>query len=247
MKRTRHILIALFALGILSSNTKGGGTKETSVSKLSLTQREAKFNYYAQSIYECIGDSSINEEAFNYALKGHYALKNAGKLKNENELVLIDFTKSSADKRFFIIDLEDETILYKKRVAHGKKSGEVYPTKFSNISESHMSSIGFYVTGNTYNGKYDNSLVIQGQEYTNSKAEQRGVVIHSADYVTEKYLERNGRLGRSYGCPALPHEDYAEIIDVIKEGTTLFIYYEDKKYLSSSKLLKAENFLKRFY
>lgn len=247
MKKGLHILVALIAFGVLSSNTKEVETEGVSISKLSLSQREAKFNEYALSIYECIGDTSISEEAFNYALKGHYSLKNQGKLKNENELVLIDFTKSSAEQRFFIIDLEDETVLYKKLVAHGKKSGEVYPTKFSNISESHMSSIGFYVTGNTYNGKYDNSLVIQGQEYTNSKAEKRGVVIHSADYATEKYLERNGRLGRSYGCPALPHEDYTEIIDLIKEGTTLFIYYKDNNYLSSSKLLKTESFLKGFY
>lgn len=235
------------SFGVFTSYTSISVKEKTHSSALTLSQREAKFNEYALSIYECIGDTSISEEAFNYALKGHYSLKNQGKLKNENELVLIDFTKSSAEQRFFIIDLEDETVLYKKLVAHGKKSGEVYPTKFSNISESHMSSIGFYVTGNTYNGKHKKSLVLQGQEYTNSKAEQRGVVIHAADYATENYLKKYGRLGRSYGCPALPHEDYEEIIDLIKEGTTLFIYYTDKKYLKASSFLKPENFLKNFH
>lgn len=246
MKRVIYILIGLIAFLALSSYTKIKEVETIVPKNLTISQKEQNFIIYSKSIYECLGDSSLNEEAFTYALKGHYALKSEGKLSDENELIVIDFTKPSSEKRFYIIDLEDETIVYKKLVAHGRKSGELYATKFSNKSESHMSSIGFYVTGNTYNGKYKNSLVIHGQEYTNSKAQQRGVVIHSADYATEEFVARHGRLGRSYGCPALPFEDYAEIIDLIKEGTTLFIYYKDPNYLNSSRFLKPQNFLKTF-
>ncbi len=218
-----------------------------SIAANSIESREKKFYNHAQSIFSCIDDSTLSFEAFHFALKGYHSLKNRGKLNEKEQLIVVDFNMSSALERFFLIDLENEQVVYKKLVAHGKNSGEVFPDEFSNIKESRQSSLGFYVTGNTYDGKYDNSLLIHGQEWTNSRAQERGVVIHAADYATKEFLKKNGRLGRSFGCPALPHEDYEEIIDQIKDGTAMFIYYKDKKYLSRSKFLKRRSYLAEFY
>lgn len=213
----------------------------------SLTHRAEKFDFYAQDIFDCLGEEDLTFEAFYNGLKSYESLKNKGKLKRLNQLVVIDFSLPSNKERFFVIDLTEHTIVYKKLVAHGRKTGDVYAKRFSNIEQSHQSSIGTYVTGNTYNGKYDNSLLIHGQEYTNSNARKRGVVIHSAKYATRAYMEKNGRLGRSFGCPALPFDEYELVIDHIKEGTALFIYANDKRYLSKSKFLKRNLYLKNFF
>lgn len=216
-------------------------------SSTSLEVRAEKFNAYTQSTYECLNDSSINFEAFQYGMKGYQALKNLGQLNDKEQFVLIDFTKSSNDKRFYLIDLENDSVRYKKLVAHGRNTGELYAKDFSNVSESHKSSLGFYVTAETYNGKYDNSLIIEGKEWTNNQARRRGVVVHAADYATQNFIDKYGRLGRSYGCPALPPKDYKEIISTIKEGTCFFIYYNDNNYLKKSKFLKKELYLKTFH
>lgn len=216
-------------------------------SSTSLEVREEKFNNHIESIHNCLDDSSINLEAFQYGMKGYQALRNLGKLNEKDQFILVDFTKPSTEERFYLIDLETECVVYKKHVAHGRNSGDLYAEDFSNIEESRQSSLGFYVTAETYNGKYDNSLIIEGQEWSNDQARKRGVVIHSADYATKEFIQENGRLGRSYGCPALPHEDYEEIIDLIKDGTCLFIYYNDDSYLKKSKFLKKELYLQSFH
>lgn len=140
---------------------------------------------------------------------------------------IIDFTKPSTDKRFYLLDLRERKILFHTYVAHGKNSGEKYATNFSNKEESLMSSLGFYKTGKTYYGKHGYSLRLKGQEDgVNDLAEKRAIVIHGADYVSEDFIKKHGRLGRSHGCPALPRELSKEIINVIKDGSCLYIHYE---------------------
>ena len=113
-------------------------------------------------------------------------------------------------------------------MAHGVRSGRLYARNFSNEENSHQSSLGFYVTTSTYSGKYDLALRLEGKEHSNSHANSRGVVMHGADYVSYEFLERNGcQLGRSYGCPSLPHDGFEDVVNMIKGGSCFFIYYPE--------------------
>jgi hypothetical protein len=125
-------------------------------------------------------------------------------------------------------------------VAHGRNSGKEFATSFSNSLSSLKSSLGFYVTRDTYFGEHGLSLRIDGLERgINDNAEKRAVVVHGADYVGDGYLNGNPFSGRSWGCPAVPSEQSSQIIDMIKDGTVLFIYHPSKQYLSRSRILNG--------
>ena len=125
-------------------------------------------------------------------------------------------------------------------VAHGRNSGGEYATQFSNKPESLQSSLGFYITGNTYTGKHGLSLKIEGIDHGyNDNALQRNIVIHGAAYVDENWLQHSPFLGRSFGCPAIPQKESSAIITTIKNGTCLFIYYPGANYLHESKILNG--------
>jgi hypothetical protein len=167
-------------------------------------------------------------------------MKKQHRLNNKELFSIIDFTKDCNSKRFYTIDLEKMKIVYYTYVAHGKKSGERMATSFSDAVESNKSSIGFYITGNTYNGGNGYSLMLHGDEKGyNSNLAKRSVVVHAADYANEDYIARNGRMGRSLGCPALPENIYKQVIETIKEKTMIFAYYNDAKYLKTSKYLNV--------
>lgn len=154
-----------------------------------------------------------------------------------NLLTIIDYTQASKDRRLFVIDLEKEEILYHILVAHGKNSGEQYAEDFSNENRSLMSSPGFYKTAETYHGKHGYSLKLDGlEEGINDHARDRLIVIHGAHYVSDNFIMKHGRLGRSWGCPALPVELTKEVIDQIKEGSCLYIHTDDESYLKDSSL-----------
>ena len=167
--------------------------------------------------------------AFRYAYIGYQTLKKQHRLNEKELFSIIDFTKDCNSKRFYTIDLQKMKIVFYTYVAHGKKSGERVPNSFSDVIESNKSSIGFYITGSTYNGS---------NGYSRNLA-KRSVVIHAADYANEDYIARNGRMGRSLGCPALPENINTEVINTIKEKTMIFAYYNDPKYLKTSKYLNA--------
>ena len=156
---------------------------------------------------------------------------------NEGILTIIDFSKPSTEKRLFILDLEKQKLLYHTYVAHGKNTGQNIATKFSNNKGSNQSSLGLYRTAESYQGKHGYSLRLDGLEKGfNDNARSRAVVMHSASYVNEAFIKRHGRLGRSWGCPAVPVEFSKEIIDLIKGGSCLYIYANDKHYLENSSL-----------
>lgn len=141
-------------------------------------------------------------------------------------ITLIDFSLPSTQKRLWVIDLSTTTILAESYVAHGKNSGVTNAEKFSNRPNSYQSSLGFYKTGKTYYGKHGYSLRLYGLEKNiNDLAFQRAIVMHPASYATEQFIEEHGRLGRSFGCPALPPDVSQKIIDYIKDESLLFIYH----------------------
>ncbi|MCK5692651.1 MAG: murein L,D-transpeptidase catalytic domain family protein [Bacteroidales bacterium] len=154
---------------------------------------------------------------------------------NENIVTIIDFSKPSTEKRLFILDLRNQQVLYHTFVAHGKNTGANMATKFSNNKGSNQSSLGLYRTGESYQGKHGYSLRLDGLEKGfNDNARSRAVVMHSASYVSESFIKKHGRLGRSWGCPAVPVEISEEIIDLIKGGSCLYIYANDINYIENS-------------
>ena len=177
-------------------------------------------------------EKGLSKEAFDYAYKGYEYLLEKKKLDQPEFLTICDFSQSSKQKRFYIIDLANDSLIMNTYVAHGKRSGGEYATRFSNKPSSKQSSLGFYITKNTYSGEHGLSLRVDGLEPGfNDRAYRRAIVVHGADYIG------NGSTGRSYGCPAVPREDCKTIINTIKNGTCLFIYHPQKKYLQSSKIL----------
>ena len=185
-----------------------------------------------------LGSLGLARQAFDCAIKGFGYMKNEGDVSNRNIISIIDFSKPSSQKRLFVIDLSRCKVLFNTYVAHGAQSGKAFASLFSNAPESNKSSLGFYETQGTYIGGNGYSLRLQGIEKgINDNAFKRDIVIHGADYVNENYIRSKGCIGRSWGCPALPQRLHKAIIDVIKNGTCLFIYSEDDNYLGHSKIL----------
>jgi hypothetical protein len=205
------------------------------------------FNDYTLNLYEKVNDTTLNYESFKQGVTGYLNMYKRKEVTVERYLTLIDFTKPSTEKRLYIFDVCEQKLAYKSVVSHGQKSGGLYAEKFSNEQNSHQSSIGFYVTTSTYkSSKYDLALRLDGKEYTNSRASSRGVVMHGAKYATYEFLEQNGRLGRSYGCPAMPYENFDKVVNWIKNGSCLYIYYPNSYYKRKSKYLNSKAYLEDF-
>jgi len=186
-----------------------------------------------------LADSGLARTVFDLAIKGLRKLIAEGKLTNANLVTIADYSQSSNKKRLYVIDLRNKKLLFNTYVAHGRNTGEEYAKSFSNEIGSLKSSLGFYITENPIVGSHTGfALLIKGVEKGfNDHAIKREIIIHAADYATENFIKKHGRLGRSLGCPVLPPELNKPIIEKIKGGTCLFIYNPDNKYICSSSLL----------
>ncbi|MEI9956026.1 MAG: murein L,D-transpeptidase catalytic domain family protein [Ferruginibacter sp.] len=181
----------------------------------------------------------LSQQAFQCAMHGFDYLIKAGKVSNQKIISIADFSLPSYKKRLFVIDLDKYKVVFNTYVAHGVNSGKEYATDFSNSPESNKTSLGFYETMDTYNGKNGYSLHLQGLEKgINDNADSRAIVMHGAEYVSEDYINAQGYIGRSWGCPAIPEKLHKPIIDKIKNGSCLFIYSPNKNYLIHSRILK---------
>jgi len=180
----------------------------------------------------------LSEAIYEKALMGFKRIA-SGEGIRKHLLTIVDFSRPSSEKRLFIIDMNTGKLLLHTYVAHGRNSGEKWASRFSNGSSSHQSSLGFYLTGVTYEGSNGYSLRLKGLEAGfNDRAESRAIVMHGAPYVSESVIRSTGRLGRSWGCPAVSQKEHKQIIDLIKGGSCLFIYAPEKKYLTGSQFLK---------
>ena len=180
---------------------------------------------------ECKLADKLDYYVFKQAMDGYNSIE----LTNKNLLSIIDYSKPSNEKRFFIIDVENHKLLYQTLVAHGKKSGFLNATKFSNKIGSYKSSLGFFRTCNSYFGIRGFSLKLEGLEKgINDNARQRGIIIHGANYVDERLANGNGIIGRSWGCPAVSKKLSKEIINLLKGGSLLYIYANDELYKENS-------------
>jgi hypothetical protein len=153
-------------------------------------------------------------------------------------LAIIDYSRPSTQQRLWVFDLREPRLLYSEYVAHGRNSGENFATRFSNREGSLQSSLGLFRTAETYDGENGYSLRMDGLEPgINDRARERALVMHGAWYVDPLQALKQGRLGRSLGCPALRPQVAHALIDSIKQGQLLFAYYPDRDWLAHSRLL----------
>lgn len=195
----------------------------------------------AKSIYDSLhlNIAGLSRQAFDYAKKGLEKLLQQGQLANDSVISIADFSQPSNKRRLYILDIKNCKILFHTLVAHGKNSGKEWATSFSNQHASYKSSPGFFITKETYSGSNGYSLKLVGTEPgINDNAYERGIVLHGAAYVSQDFVNAQGYIGRSEGCPAVPVSKAASIIQTIKNGTCFFIYNPSSSYLRRSSILK---------
>jgi len=227
-------VMLMFSLTIISWSP--ANTNNTlSANKTAITPR-AVFDQYVATLYQTanLQQAGLDLSVFQKALTGYFNLKQANKLpQNSSVVTIVDLAKSSHEKRMWIIDILSKQLLLNTWVAHGQGSGDDVATKFSDNNDSHQSSLGFYLTDDVYNGKNGRSLRLDGlDEGFNASARARAIVIHGADYVGEGAINKMGRLGRSWGCPAVAPEVRDQVINTIKGRNMLFINGNTDNYTS---------------
>ncbi len=218
------VFVGLLFFGFGSAN--GATGPESEALSAGIKQSYERINYPEKPGYEL----------YRKAVIGYLNLRSKGALKKEL-LVIADFSVSSNQKRLWVINMENHEVVYHNLVAHGRNSGNEFARKFSNIPNSNMSSLGFYVTAEKYVGKHGLSLRLDGQEKGfNHNARKRAIVMHGANYVDQEFGRKYGRIGRSFGCPSVPMEGHQELFRKIADGACLFIYSPDEHYLANTLL-----------
>jgi L,D-transpeptidase catalytic domain len=214
-------------LSFFTAEHLADSTQTTPDSLLQLPQWERVYNSLG------LKEAGLSIEGFRYAWIGFQKEKFVKPI-----LAIADFSQSSRQKRLYVIDLKENKLLYNTYVAHGRNSGEEFARRFSNNNSSYQSSLGFYRALSIYQGKHGLSLKLQGLETNiNHRAFERAIVMHGANYVSEDFIRRTGRLGRSQGCPAVSVDDTKRLIPLLCNGAGLFLYYPDAAYLKKSKLI----------
>ncbi len=184
--------------------------------------------------------STIDAGVLALALRAASCARRKHLLDADDTLTVIDYSRPSTERRLWVLDLHRGEVLFEELVAHGRGSGANRATRFSNDVGSHQSSLGLFVTLDEYRGRHGRSLRLRGLEPgVNDRALDRALVIHGADYVSEAFGEKHGRLGRSFGCAALSRDTAPKVIDRIRGGSAVFAYYPDPAWLASSSFLGA--------
>jgi len=233
-------LLCTFLLLPVVKAGSNSGYPETISSTDNNNAEASSVEKYGNLLYDSLhlGEMGMKKDALLYAYKGQQHLVQEGKLSNATILTVCDFSQPSDSKRLYIIDVRNFKVLLNTYVAHGKNSGGLYAQRFSNRPSSLQSSLGFYVTKGTYFGTHGLSLRLAGQDRGyNDRAEARAIVVHGASYIGDEWL--GGKMGRSFGCPAVPARIAPKVIDLIKNGTCLFIYHPLKSYLHGSNVLNG--------
>lgn len=182
--------------------------------------------------------SNLNPKVLQLGLVAYEHARQQG-LDKQHIITIIDYSAPSTEKRLWVIDLNRTKVLYNTLVAHGMNSGDDYARHFSNEPRSDETSIGVYLTGQTYDGEHGYSMKLYGLDNGfNNNAYERGIVMHSAWYVNEDMADKLGRIGRSWGCMALSQRVEPKVVSTIKNGTIILAYYPERSWLHSSRFLK---------
>lgn len=235
--------ILLISLQSFANNENNGLPDEKNFPSLLSNSANSPFlKRTSDSIYNLIGlgEYGLERDVFFAAYKGYQYLDSKGQIRRKNILTICDYSQSSNNKRLYVIDLHNSRLLFNTFVSHGKNSGNEFATSFSNYNNSNKSSLGFLVTGDTYNGKAGFCMRFNGMEAgINDRVKSRGIVLHGSHFVNENILSARGTIGRSYGCPAVPYGMHFKIIDVIKGGSCFFINSPDAWYAHNSTILNS--------
>lgn len=181
---------------------------------------------------------SLERDVLRLALQARERATASGLARKSELLTVIDYSLPSTAKRLWVFDVQSGDVLFNELVAHGKNTGDNFARRFSNSDGSLQTSLGLFRTVGTYYGGNGYSLKLDGLEPGfNDKAERRAVVMHGAPYVSEEFAKQHGRIGRSWGCPALSQKVAGKVIDTIKGGSLLFSYYPDEEWLASSRFV----------
>jgi hypothetical protein len=220
------LAVALAASGLTAFAAPRAGAKAGSAVTLS------------RADFEGGSTGGIEPNVLEMALGATTCAVRSGTIELPRTLTVIDYSKPSTQKRLWVFDLENRQLIYQELVAHGQGSGDDRPSLFSNEPETHRSSLGLFLTEATYVGRNGYSLRMDGLDKgVNDRARERAIVMHGAPYVSEAFIHAHGRLGRSWGCPAIRPETARELIDRIKGGGLVFAYYPDADWIKSSKFL----------
>lgn len=244
MKRVMHTLFLILALFLIlpARSAPVCGLESACVGDLGLALAAAATASVGSGgepdlSPEAFADRGLRPEVLELALRAFETAWKRGDTRKK-VITVIDYSMPSSQKRLWVIDLDSNELLFHEYVAHGSGSGGDSASQFSNRDGSHQSNIGLMKTAETYHGKHGYSLKLDGLERGwNGNARDRSIVIHAADYVSEAFIRSNGRLGRSWGCPALRSAISRQLIDTIKGGSLVFGYYPDSKWLGGSSYL----------
>jgi hypothetical protein len=181
----------------------------------------------------------LKAEVLRMALRATGCAAEQGLVKRKDLLTVIDYSLPSSQPRLFVFDLSAKKILFRELVAHGKNSGDKFASFFSNSPGSLATSLGLFVTADTYVGSNGYSLRLQGlEEGVNDLAMDRAIVMHGAPYVSRAAIRALGRIGRSWGCPAVRKEIARKMIDTLRGGSPIFAYYPDQDWLQQSTFVR---------
>jgi hypothetical protein len=230
LRRYLRVCLVAFALVLVASaagraRESGPGEKRAAV--------PATRSHWAEASL-----GTIDRHVFNLALGAAHCAVRSGAIPSPSTLTVIDYSKPSTEKRLWVFDMQSHELLYEELVAHGQGSGGNFANVFSNEPDTHASSLGLFATEDTYVGKNGYSLRLKGlDEGFNHRARERAIVMHGAPYVSDDFVKAHGRLGRSWGCPALREGVARKVIDRVRGSGLLFAYYPNQDWLTSSRYL----------
>lgn len=186
--------------------------------------------------------SGIAPDVLAMAVSALSCAVNHGDIERPKTLTVIDYSLPSTEPRLWVYDVATGRLLFKEIVAHGRNTGENLATHFSDTPDSRQTSIGLFVTGETYVGSNGYSLRMDGLEPGfNGRARERAIVMHGAPYVDAALAAKQGRIGRSWGCPALREAVARDVIDTVRGGGVVFSYYPDEAWLETSRFLNCDD------
>lgn len=219
-----NIIITLISLAILTGSMTSSATNAP----------KSSIDVAAETKHLSQKAPQLNRHVLQLALAAYKKASIHGAVK-KHVLTVIDYSLPSSKQRMWIFDVNRDKLLYNTYVAHGQNSGMNTPSHFSNIMSSKQTSLGTFVTRDTYMGSKGYSLNLQGLEKGfNDNAYNRRVVIHGAWYVEPKFIKQTGHAGRSWGCPSIAQTLAKPVINTIKGGSVVFAYYPDRNYLRHS-------------
>ena len=206
---------------------------------VALTSTGARADDLASRLSAAAPDA--NPAVLQLAARAADCARRRGEFAAIDNLAVIDYSRPSSEPRLWVFDAPHGRLLFQELVAHGRGTGDRLAEHFSNREGSHMTSLGLFKTADAYEGNNGYSLRLLGLEKgTNDNALSRAIVMHGAPYVSEVLVARFGRIGRSWGCPALRPEVAHSVIDTLKDGAAVFAYYPDTEWLHQSRFLSCD-------